>query len=266
MGVHQREGGVVADRADVAEMVGEALELGHQRAQPDGARRRLDAERGLDGAREGQRVGDRAVARDAAGELRRRARAARRHQRLDALVDVAQPLLEAHHGLAVGGEAEMAGLDDAGMHRADRDLVQALAFGRQERRRRGRTAPASRCGPSGWRTPQRPWSSQGRGSGSAVRLEPEQVADGALEADRGRMRPADRGKAPSGHSQADHADLARRCRRAAPCGRRRPSPHRPSRRRRARPRAAGARRRARPSGVDDDARPRPVARRRGASP
>ncbi len=31
--VHQREGGVVADRADVAEMIGEALELGHQRAQ-----------------------------------------------------------------------------------------------------------------------------------------------------------------------------------------------------------------------------------------
>ncbi len=35
VGVHEREGGVVADRADVAEMIGEALELGHQRAQPD---------------------------------------------------------------------------------------------------------------------------------------------------------------------------------------------------------------------------------------
>jgi hypothetical protein len=32
MGVHQREGGVVANRADVAEVVGETLELGHQRA------------------------------------------------------------------------------------------------------------------------------------------------------------------------------------------------------------------------------------------
>ena len=71
VGVHEREGGVVADGADVAEVVGEALELGHQRAQPDRARRRLEAERRLDRAGEGDGVGDGAVARDAAGELRR---------------------------------------------------------------------------------------------------------------------------------------------------------------------------------------------------
>ena len=40
MGVHQREGGVVADRADVAEMIGEALQFGHQRRA---ARRRAAA-------------------------------------------------------------------------------------------------------------------------------------------------------------------------------------------------------------------------------
>ena len=39
MRVHQGEGGIVADRADIAEVVGDALELGHQRAQPDRARR-----------------------------------------------------------------------------------------------------------------------------------------------------------------------------------------------------------------------------------
>ena len=33
MGVDEREGGVVADRADVAEMIGDALELGHDAAQ-----------------------------------------------------------------------------------------------------------------------------------------------------------------------------------------------------------------------------------------
>ena len=37
MGVHQREGGVVADRADVAEMIGEPLEFRHQR-RADNAR------------------------------------------------------------------------------------------------------------------------------------------------------------------------------------------------------------------------------------
>ena len=39
MGVHQRKGGVVANGADVAEMIGEALELRHQAAQPMRARR-----------------------------------------------------------------------------------------------------------------------------------------------------------------------------------------------------------------------------------
>ena len=43
MGVDERERCVVADRADVAEMVGDALELGHDAAQDYlRARRRFD--------------------------------------------------------------------------------------------------------------------------------------------------------------------------------------------------------------------------------
>ena len=53
VGVHERERGVVADGADVAEMVGKALELRHQRAQEDRARRRLEPEGCLHRAREG---------------------------------------------------------------------------------------------------------------------------------------------------------------------------------------------------------------------
>ena len=41
---------------------------------------------------------------------------------------IAEPLLQAHDVLAIGGEAKMAGLDDAGMHRADRHLKDALPF------------------------------------------------------------------------------------------------------------------------------------------
>ena len=41
-GIDQRERGVVADGADIAEMIGEALKLGHQRAQPDRALRQAD--------------------------------------------------------------------------------------------------------------------------------------------------------------------------------------------------------------------------------
>ena len=77
-GIDQREGGVVADGADIAEMIGQALELGHQRAQPDGAPRHVDRQRRLDGLREGERIGDGAVAGGAAGELRAPARASRR--------------------------------------------------------------------------------------------------------------------------------------------------------------------------------------------
>ncbi|MCY1230220.1 hypothetical protein D9M72_426260 [compost metagenome] len=50
MRMHEGEGGVVADRADVAEMVGEPFELGHERAQPDGARRDVELSRSLDRA------------------------------------------------------------------------------------------------------------------------------------------------------------------------------------------------------------------------
>ncbi len=46
------------------------------------------------------------------------------HQRLDALVDIAQPLLQPHHRLAVGMEAEMPGLDDSGMDRPHGNLME----------------------------------------------------------------------------------------------------------------------------------------------
>ena len=78
-------------------------------------------------------------------------------QPVDALVHVAEPLLQPRHGLAVGGEAEMAGLDDAGMHRPDRNLVQALALDRQEFvGRRDRASGVGKRAPSGARKPQAP--------------------------------------------------------------------------------------------------------------
>ena len=46
---------------------------------------------------------------------------------LDALVHVAKPLLELEDLLADHGEAEVSGLDDAGVHRSDRDFVHAVA-------------------------------------------------------------------------------------------------------------------------------------------
>jgi hypothetical protein len=129
----ERERGVVADRADVAEVIGEPLELSHQRPQMACPWRRFDGERRLDGVGERDRIGDSAVAGGPRGKPRRLVDGRAAHQRLDALVYVAEPLFEPNHGLAAGGKAEMARLDDAGVHRAHRNLMQAFAFDRQKR-------------------------------------------------------------------------------------------------------------------------------------
>ena len=106
-------------------------------------------------------------------------------------MNVAETLLEANHGFAVDGEAEMTGLDDAGMHRANRDLMKAFALRRQEliRRRSGmRLDPGSEWvlhAPAAMIEP-----------GSSVRkvgrFRPPEVLDCAFEADRGRMHLSDR--------------------------------------------------------------------------
>ena len=47
-------------------------------------------------------------------------------------MDIAKPLLEPQHFLADNGKTEMAGLDDAGVDRADRDFVYPVAFDADE--------------------------------------------------------------------------------------------------------------------------------------
>src|SRR5208337_2975238 len=90
------------------------------------------------------------------------------------LVRVAEQCLQPHDGLALGGEAEMTGLDDAGVDRADRNLVQIVAVGGQEGGRFRRAADA-RLRPDGQRVRDRP----------ASVIEPRAVIHGAV----GRMAP-----------------------------------------------------------------------------
>ena len=78
--------------------------------------------------REGQRIGNRAVSRGSSGQPRRTFQICSDHERLDTLVDIAEPFFEAHHRLAAGREAEVARFDNSGMHRSYRDLVQTLSF------------------------------------------------------------------------------------------------------------------------------------------
>ena len=184
------------------------------------------AERGLDGAGEGERIGDRAVAGGAAGEPRGLVEVGARHQRLDALVHIAEALLQPHHRLAIGGEAEMAGLDDAGMHRADRDLVQALAFGRQEgigrARRRASRRAASGCARP--RSRDRARAAGRAGPPARCRTGRGSRAPAGSPADAAR-RPTE--SARSGHSRVTTAISRARSSSSAMCTAP-ASPHRPS--------------------------------------
>ena len=193
MGVHQRKGGVVADGPDVAEMVGEPLQFRHQAAQPMRARGRLETQRGLDRAREGDAVGDRRVATDARGEDGGAVDTRAAHQGVDALVDIAEPLFEPHHRLAAGVEAEVARLDDPRVDGTDRYLVQSRPLHGEEgvgvRRAvmRDRSPERMAHAPSAMIEP-------GPGVWSAGRDESKKIAGRALETPGRSMDRRDRGK------------------------------------------------------------------------
>jgi hypothetical protein len=123
-------------------------------------------------------------------------------------VHVAQPLLQSHNRLAIGGEAEVAGLDDAGVYRPHWNLMQRWAFGSAERV--GLAARVTALPPAEWLA--QPPASVVEPSphiGRAVGLQPVQIAQGALQADRGSMRIGDGGEATRTNSQADDQRLAR---------------------------------------------------------
>ncbi len=63
MSVNQRERRIVAYGADVAKVIGNAFEFGHDAAQDSGAPRSLNAERRFDGVREREAECDRRIPR-----------------------------------------------------------------------------------------------------------------------------------------------------------------------------------------------------------
>ncbi len=117
------EARVVAERAEVAEVVGDALELERERPQPRGARRQLDRAHLLERPAVRPRAGDGRVAGHAGGEAMPLEDRQIGEASLDALVHIAETLLEPEHLLANDREAEMTRLYDAGVHRTDGNLV-----------------------------------------------------------------------------------------------------------------------------------------------
>lgn len=92
------------DGAKVAEVIRDALQLGHQGAKPDRARRRLDFERRRGCPGEGIGIGDGTVARHTARELDGAIKAYAGYESLDPLVHIAEALFEADNRFAAGGE------------------------------------------------------------------------------------------------------------------------------------------------------------------
>ncbi len=93
---------------------------------------------------------------------------------------VAQPLLQAHDGLAVGGEAEVPRLNNAGVHRPDRNLMQRRTF-------RGKEGVCIAAGTGSLLLSERVQQSPAAvvepapRVGAAVGLQPVQVTDGTLQ-------------------------------------------------------------------------------------
>src|SRR5260221_7681509 len=99
MRVHQCEGGIVADRADVAEMIGKPLELRQQSAQPNRAIRYDKLQRRFGRSRKCKSIGDGAVARRAPGELDSALKIGSDHESLNTLVGISEPLFQSDYGL-----------------------------------------------------------------------------------------------------------------------------------------------------------------------
>ena len=133
----EAEADVVAQRADVGDVVVEALEFEQHCPEPG----RLGGHRDLAGVLDREAVGEvvryRAVAGDAFRERDRGAGVLALEEALDAAVQEPQPGLHLQDRLPDDGEPEVAGLDEPGVHGADRDLVHAGPVDLHERERLG---------------------------------------------------------------------------------------------------------------------------------
>ena len=166
-------------------MVVETFELQQRTAQELGGLRHLGLAGVLHGQAVGEPVPDGGVPGDPLGDLEAGGDVFSLAQPFDPLVDEPQPGLHAEDGLPHHPEPEVPGLDEPGVHRSDRDLVDAGALDRHERERSGiddHRRDVARSVAHGMPA-LRPvlMEHQAPGLGVAERLDPEQVGQLALE-------------------------------------------------------------------------------------
>src|SRR5205085_6633418 len=121
------EASIVAEVAQVAEMVGDALALETNRTQHRRARWHGQIGNRFGGLGVRPRIGDGAVAGNAPGEPVRFRERKCLEALLDPLVNVREPLFETQHLFTHDLEPKVSRLDDAGVNRTDCDLVDAIA-------------------------------------------------------------------------------------------------------------------------------------------
>ena len=126
LGSDERDVG--ANRADVRDVVVEALQFEAECAQPAGARRRFDSGSALEGMAEGRRVREARITGNTLGEANAVRDGQSFEEFLNALVHVKHAELQVEHRFARRAEQEVAGLDDARVDRAHRYLEDTFAF------------------------------------------------------------------------------------------------------------------------------------------
>ena len=131
--VGQPESDVVGQRAQVGDVVVEPFQFDEQGAEPVRIVAQFDAESILDGEAVGNRMRDGGIAADALGQPYRAVGRAALEELFQAPVHEPESSLESQDRFARDGEAEVAWLDQPGVHRAYRDLIHPGPIDRDER-------------------------------------------------------------------------------------------------------------------------------------
>ncbi len=145
MSVGNHESHVVGDGADIGDVICNSFQFEQNGAHELRTRRNLDLRRPLDGLAECRAVGEGRIAGNALGQKHRAVDGKILEELLGSLVRVEHAQLQVEDGLAGDGEVEVAGLDDAGMNRADRNLEDALSVAWAGRRAALLQTGAARC-------------------------------------------------------------------------------------------------------------------------
>src|SRR6185437_9345570 len=125
-------GHVPRDRSQIANVIGETLQLEGDTADTLRARRLARAAERFDRATVGTAVADRRIARDRLGDDRRAYRAGGFQQSLDAAMLPPQHDFEKQHVLAMCLNTKMPGLNHSRVHGANRHLVNFLSLDMEE--------------------------------------------------------------------------------------------------------------------------------------